>query len=253
MNSIRKKISVSELQHWCVCCGMCALSSCETLPTGQVLQSNLCCTPVSEWWPDTQHLSLWDTQKSLADVSYPPVLWEVWAAVMNWILNLNGSPQPSLKPILVTTSGCAVSFVSSPQCTHITRRQVHVQPKHGGDAGASCGSEAGPETETGEGTGVHNITLQASWVSEEIFWTRTVSTRVCFCYDQGKKAWCPCIVNRWNDACTRLISSSCRTSLAKSSYCSPRGKCIARLSSCLSNSHQSIEKVPGKSWISSQR
>lgn len=90
-------------------------------------------------------------------------------------------------------------------------------------------------------------------VSEEIFWTRTVSTRVCFCYDQGKKAWHPCGVNRWNDECTRLISSSCSTNLTKSSYCSPRGKCIARLSSCLNNSHQSIEKVPGKSWISSQR
>lgn len=86
-------------------------------------------------------------------------------------------PQPSLKPVLVTTSRHAVSFAGSPQCSHITRGQVHVSAlsTSARAAQAQRGMVEHPtaprlnqrlwpqrEAEDGERTEMHNITIPAA-------------------------------------------------------------------------------------------
>lgn len=264
-----KNISVSELWHWCVCCGACARSGVWLSPWVRYCRAS-CAAHLYLSGDQTPSTCLSETSRSLQQMFYILLCYERYGQLL-WIESRTQTePQPSLKPVLVTTSRRALSFASSPQCTHFAWGQAYIptlctsacaaQARWGswsilrpwGWAGG-CGPRGRQRMERGQKCATSPSQLLGPGLSREIFWTRTVSARVCFCYGQEKKAWCPFGVIGWNDACTRLVSSSCSTRLTKSSYCSPRGKGIARLPSCLSNSHQSIEKVPGKSWISSQR
>lgn len=125
MNSMRKSINVSELLHWCVCCGACAWSSVQLSlwvryhrvthavhlhPSGDQ-------TPSTCHWSSEIPRSLWQMFYTLpCSERYDQLLLiEYWTQT---------EPQPSLKPVLLTASRHALRLTSSPQCKHITQGQV---------------------------------------------------------------------------------------------------------------------------------